>query len=141
MMEGATKVAHGGRVGKEHVTVALSRLAFEALMGGESDSGSRRASRMESAVRCYLGDKGAERPAWPYPSFLRSAELQGDRQMELDVDEDLWREFEAEASAQEVSVDKLAEHVAFYFAAEANAGRLTQRIVEDLESGPGDEQS
>jgi hypothetical protein len=123
------------------VTVALSQLAFEALMGGESGSEASSAVRVRSALRCYLGDKGADRPAWPFPSFLRAAETQGDRQVELDVDEDLWRNFEAEASAQGVSADQLAEHAAFYVAAEVNAGRLTQRILEGLDSGPSDAQN
>jgi hypothetical protein len=140
-MEGATKVARDGSVRKVHVSVALSRLAFEALMTGEASSKVQSPVRMRSALRCYLEDKGTDRPAWPYPGFLRAAETQGDEQVELDVDEDLWRDFETEASAQEVSADQLAEHAAFYVAAEVNAGRLTQRILDDLEPGPSVEQN
>jgi hypothetical protein len=140
MMEGATKMAQDGSVERVHVTVTLSHLAFDGLMAAEAGSEVQSSVRVESALRCYLGDKGADRPAWPFPSFLRAAETQGDRGVELDVDERLWRDFEAEASAQEISVDQLAEHAAFYFAAEANAGRLTERILEDLASGSGDEQ-
>jgi hypothetical protein len=140
-MEGAIKVARDRSVRKVHVTVALSRLAFEGLMNNQVGSQAQASSRMESAVRLYLGDKDSERPAWPYPNFLRAAETQVDQQVELDVDDELWRDFEVEASAQDVSVDQLAEHAAFYVAAEVNAGRLTQRILEDLEAGPGDDQS
>jgi hypothetical protein len=140
-VEGAIKVTRDSSVRKVNVTVALSRLAFEALMDGEAGSETLDSARMASAVRLYLGDKDFERPAWPYPSFLRAAETQADRQVELDVDDGLWRDFEAEASAQDVSVDKLAEHAAFYVAAEVNAGRLTQRILEDLDADPGDDRS
>jgi hypothetical protein len=140
-VEGATKVTRRGSVERVHVTVTLSQLAFEGLMGGEPDGGARRAIRMENALRCYLGDRGADRPAWPYPGFLRAAETQADEQVELDVEEQLWRDFEAEASAQEVSADQLAEHAAFYIAAEVDAGRITQRILEHLESDPGDERN
>jgi hypothetical protein len=96
---------------------------------------------MENALRCYLGDRDADRPAWPYPGFLRAAETQADKQVELDVEERLWRDFAAEASAQQVSADQLAEHAAFYIAAEVDAGRITQRILDGLESDPGDERN
>lgn len=122
---------------KRRVTVALSQLAFEALMGDDTDGAGRAPIRMESALRCYLGDKGTERPAWPYPGFLRGSETQEDVRVELDVESELWRDFEKEAATQGVSAEQLAEHAAYYFAAEADAGRLTERILEDLESTKG----
>jgi hypothetical protein len=136
-LEGS-KVARDESVGKRHVRVDLSRLAFEALMGAEADSVAGAPVRMGSALRCYLGDRDTERPAWPYPGFLRGSEMQGDVRVEFDVKGDLWRVFEEEAAAQGVSVEQLAEHAAFYFAAELNAGRLTERILEDLESTKGE---
>jgi hypothetical protein len=139
-VEGSFKVARDEGVRRRHLTVGLSQLAFEALMSAETSSAAEAAVRMENALRCYLADKDADRPAWPYPGFLRGAETQGGKWVEFDAEEYLWRDFEAEADAQGVSVEQLAEHAAFYFAAEANAGRLTQRILEDLESSEGDEQ-
>lgn len=112
--------------------LGLSRPAFEAL--GDIPATDRAAARMEAAIRCYLGDKGRGRTAWPYPSFLRS-ESREDVQLELALDRVLWESFEAEARAQGVSVQQLAEHAAFYLAAEIDAGRITQRILDDLESG------
>lgn len=138
-VEGSKVVARDDSARKRHVTLALSRLAVEALMGEEAVSAAQASARMSSAVRCYLGDRGTERPAWPYPSFLRGSETQGDVRVEFEIEEDLWHDFEAEASTQEVSIEQLAEHATFYFAAEANAGRLTQRILEDLESSGDDE--
>lgn len=133
MLEGS-EVARNDSAEKQHVTVALSQLAYEALTGDEAGSTAQASVRMESALRCYLGDKGAKRPAWPYPGFLRGSEPRRDVEFKFEVDEGLWREFEAEAAAQEASVDQLAEHAAFYFAAEADAGRLTERILKDLKS-------
>jgi hypothetical protein len=124
----------GGTAGKQVVTVSLSQLAFEALVT-EGPSGSARAPvRTESAIRIYLGDKGSGRPAWPYPGFLRGSEAQEDVALELHVEPDLWLQFEAEAERQGVLSRQLLEHAAFYFAAELNAGRVTQRILDDLES-------
>ena len=54
---------------------------------------------------------------------------------------DLWKDFEGEATRQAVRVEQLAEHAAFYFAAEVDAGRITQRILDDLGSGDDSESS
>jgi hypothetical protein len=134
-------VARDDNAGKLHVTAVISHLAFEALRGDETDPG-QVTVRMESSLRFYLGEKsGQHSAAWPYPDFLRGSETQKDVQVEFDVEEELWREFENEAAAQGVSVEQLAEHAAFYFAAELNAGRLTERILEDLDSNGEDEQA
>ena len=119
---------------KKAVTVGLSRLAFEALTGEEGQGSARTPGRTEGAIRLYLSDKGAGRPAWPYPGFLQQSQTQEDLELELQVDPDLWLQFEAEAEKQGVSVQQLLEHTAFYFAAELNAGRITQRIIDDLDS-------
>jgi hypothetical protein len=127
-------VSQGGIARKRPLTVKLSQLAFEAL-AAEGPSGSPRAPvRTESAIRIYLKDKGTDRPAWPYPGFLRGSDTQEDVELELLIDTDLWLQFEAEAGRQGVSPQQLLEHAAFYFAAELNAGRVTQRILEDLDA-------
>jgi hypothetical protein len=134
-----TKVARSDGVRKLDATVAMSQLAFDALRGAAVESPNETALRMEGALRCYLGDKGADRPAWRYPGFLRGSETREDVDVEFTVDRDLWGRFEEEAAAQGVSVEQLAEHAAFYFAAEVEAGRLTQRILDDLEPIGNDE--
>jgi hypothetical protein len=138
-VKGRSEVAREGGAGQRRVTVEISGLAFEALEGAEAGSTGEAPGRMASALRCYLGDRGTARPAWPYPSFLRGSETQADVPVQFDVEADLWREFETEASTQGVSIDQLAEHAAFYFAAEANAGNLTQRILDDLGRDDGEE--
>lgn len=133
-VEGAG-VTRGEGAGKRHVNLSLSAFAFEALTREREDAAAP--ARMEGALRCYLGDRSVDRPAWPYPGFLRGSEPQRDVEVELEVAEDLWRDFTEEASRQDVSVEQLAEHAAFYFAAELDAGRVTQRILDDLESSGG----
>ena len=124
----------GIAAGRRSVSVRLSRLAFEALAGQEGDGYLRTPGRTESAIRLYLSDKGTGRPAWPYPGFLRQSRTQEDVGLELEIDPDVWLQFEAEAERQSVSTQQLLEHAAFYFAAELNAGRITQRILDDLDS-------
>jgi hypothetical protein len=128
------EVVRGRTARKQAVTVRLSQLAFEALAAEEPSGSPRAPVRTESAIRIYLGDKGLERPAWPYPGFLRGSEIQEDVGLELNVEPDLWLQFEAEAEKQGVSTQQLLEHAAFYFAAELDAGRVTQRILEDLDA-------
>lgn len=130
---GGTGLARDDAVEKRVVTIALSELAFDALTGGDSTVDA--SLRIENAVLCYLGDREEGRPAWAYPGFLRGSETQGEVEAELEVKPDLWQDFEAEATRQGVTVEQLAEHASFYFAAEVDAGRVTQRILDDLSSG------
>ena len=117
------------------ITLKLSQLAVEALGAGSEPSGDGRGeSRMELAIRFYLRDKDHGRPEWLYPAFLRGSEVREDVELRLGLDTELWRAFENEATRQAVSAPQLAEHAAFYLAAELDAGRITQRILDDLES-------
>jgi hypothetical protein len=117
------------------VTLKMSQLAFDALSsGGESGLQQRAEARIELAIRLYLRDRGSDQAAWPYPAFLRGSEVSEEVELRLGLDQALWRSFEAEASRQDVSVEQLAEHAAFYFVAELEAGRITQRILNELES-------
>ena len=68
------------------------------------------------------------------PGLLGGSEVSEDVALRLGLDADLWRAFENEATRQAVSVPQLAEHAAFYLAAELDAGRITQRILDDLAS-------
>lgn len=130
-----TKAETSGRTAsRRSVTVRLSRLAFEALAGEERDGDLRVPGTTWSAIRLYLSDKGAGRPAWPYPGFLRQSQTREEVDLELEIDPDVWLQFEAEAEKQSVSAQQLLEHAAFYFAAELNAGRITQRILDDLDA-------
>jgi hypothetical protein len=124
----------GGTAKNQTVTVRLSDLAFEALAGEERNGSMRAPARTESAIRVYLGDRDSDSPAWPFPGFLRGSEPVEADPLELYVAADLWEKFEKEAERQGVSSQQLLEHAAFYFAAELNAGRITQRILDDLDA-------
>ena len=121
------------------VTVKLSQLASEALgTVSQVGTGQRPEAKMEIAIRFYLGDEGAGRPEWPYPAFLRGSEVREEVELKLGLETGLRRSFEAEADRQAISVAQLAEHAAFYLAAELDAGRITQRILDELDSSEGD---
>jgi hypothetical protein len=120
------------------VTIGLSGFAYEALAGEERIARDHIPARLARAIRDYLSDKDSGRPGWPYPGFLRGREVSGEElDLELSMDDDLWRSLEDEAGRQGVSVGRMIEHAAFYSAAEVNAGRVTQRILDDLEDDGG----
>jgi hypothetical protein len=105
-----------------------------AILAGEKERGSEAvlASRLVGAIRFYLKERDSGRPGWLYPAFLPERDI-GELPLELDVDDDLWREFEAEAVRQGASVSQLASHAALYRAAELSAKRLAQGTPDDLD--------
>jgi hypothetical protein len=54
-------------------------------------------------------------------------------EVHLDIDPELWQALSQEAMGQDVSAQQLLEHAVLYFAADDDAGRVTERILEDLE--------
>lgn len=119
---------------KRTVTVNLSKLACDALARVDELGSAEASARLESAVRVYVRDRDLGRPGWRYPAFMRETEADGQVRLDLDVDGELWRSFEEEATQQEVSIDRLAEHAVLYLAAEIDAGRIVLRMLDQIES-------
>jgi hypothetical protein len=82
-------------------------------------------------IRFYLKEKGSGGASWSYPDLLREGSPDEEVEVELDIEDSLWREMRAEAARQRVSVTQLLEHAALYYAAELDAGRLTERILDE----------
>lgn len=115
------------------VTVHLSEFACSAVSGDGNARGEGVPARVVAAIRCYLNDKGSPGLAWSYPSFLAEEKGREDVALRLAIDDELWRSVEEEAKRQGVSAEKLVTHAALYVAAEVDAGRVTRRILDDLE--------
>jgi hypothetical protein len=116
----------------QNVTVHIGEFSAVALAGDRGLAFERLPSRLLRALRLYLLDRDLARPGWAYPAAL--PERNGDQiELELAVDEDLWRRFEREARRQGVTTSTLASHAALYYASEVDAGRITQRILDQLE--------
>lgn len=122
--------------GTRIVTFRLSEFAREAL-SGEREGGERVATQVARAIRCYLKDKATGGPGWAYPAFLRGKAPSEGPEMELSIEDSLWSSLEREAKSQNVSVQQMVEHAVLYFAAEINAGRVTERILDDLDRPEG----
>ena len=56
------------------------------------------------------------------------------REVVLEVPADRWRRLEDEAGRQGVALAQLLEHAALFYLADADAGRVAERILRDAES-------
>ncbi|HEY5053714.1 MAG TPA: hypothetical protein VII45_09930 [Solirubrobacterales bacterium] len=87
---------------------------------------------MAQAMRYYLADGGSGRAEWAYPGFLQAGQADRTVEAQIEIDDAVWDAFSDEADRQGVPTDQLLQHAALYFAADRDAGRLTQRIADDL---------
>jgi hypothetical protein len=119
---------------ERRVSVRIGEFSFKALEGEGGSGAEHVRPRLAQAVRLYLSDRGSNRPGWAYPPFRRGGES-GGVEVELAVAGDLWQAFEREAGRQGASTSQLAEHAALLYAADVDAGRITRRILDDLDEG------
>jgi hypothetical protein len=118
---------------KRSVKVCLGTFASKVLaVEGRNDGESVPAS-VEQAIRCYLNGKTSRGPGWSYPAFLRGRSPHQEVELQLSVEDSLWRSLEEEAEHQDVSSQQMLEHAVIYFAAEVDAGRMTERILDELD--------
>jgi hypothetical protein len=118
---------------KRSVTVTLGAIVSKILASEMVVRGHSSSTTAERAIRIYLRDRDTPGPGWAYPPFLRARRPVDAVQMQLDIEAELWQELSQEAIEQDVTTQQLLEHAVLYFAAEDNAGRVTERIIEDLE--------
>lgn len=113
------------------VPVKLGEMAAEALTASGDPDPSRLGLLVPRAVSFYLSEREEGRSEWSYPSFM--ANHNGlEAAYELQMDEGLWGELQAEAERQDVDPQRLLQHAAFYYGAARDQGRLTERIAADL---------
>lgn len=113
-------------------TFAGGMLAWKHQRGSESGHVAEPSSDdVLKVIRFYLKEKGSGGASWSYPDLLREGSPEEEIEVELDIEDSLWREMRAEAARQRVSVTQLLEHAALYYAAELDAGRLTERILDE----------
>ena len=115
------------------VTVRISEFACSAIAGKGEDNGEQLSTRIVAAIRCYLNDKGSGGLRWPYPSFLAEEGGREEVALRMAIDDELWRSVGQEAEHQGVTPQELVTHAVLYVAAEVDAGRVTRRILEDME--------
>jgi hypothetical protein len=114
------------------VRVRLGAFAAEALARKLGKGGPPGSSDFERVIQFYLSERLAQPSGWAYPDFLRERRPSDEVELDLSIGDPLWIALEAEARDQDVAVDRLLEHATLYFAAEMDAGRATERILEEL---------
>jgi hypothetical protein len=114
------------------VSLDLGPLALEAL-GGAELSGEQASRRLDLVLRYYLRDVATKRETRPYPETLGATRPGAASTLELSLDNRLWTAFEDESRRQGVPAADLAAHAIFYFAADAESGVITERILADLD--------
>lgn len=122
----------------KRVTLRLSEFPLEALaseahrLTDEARSSAQVRAALVQAIRLYLHDTKLGGARWARPPFAKKREKEG-VELDLVVDEGLLSALEEQAGRQGLSVSQVAEQAALYYAAELDAGRVTQRILDDLE--------
>ena len=115
-----------------NVSVELGEFAYQAL-GGEDEKGAALVSaRLPRVIEAYLADRDRGRPSWTYPAHLQEKEGQRTVPVELEIGVRSYDELGEEARQRGVSFGQLVGHAALYYLAEVDAGRMTQRILDDL---------
>jgi len=114
------------------VKVKVGAIAARALAAASDPDLEHLALLVPRAVRFYFSERDGGRPEWHYPAFLAGKDG-FDGAFELPLEQELWEELRAEAERQEVEPENLLQHAAFYYGAARDDGRLTERIVEELQ--------
>jgi hypothetical protein len=84
----------------------------------------------------YLSERDAGRLAWQIPRFVRSRSrgpADGQVEVALEFDEDVWRLLEAESHRQRVAVSQLLEHAALFFLSDLHSAGRRGRALKALE--------
>jgi hypothetical protein len=117
------------------VRVVIGAFGADSLRTAREREETHLPRSLMQAIRYYLIERDSERVAWPYPELRRGdPEPSGDGAVgvEVSLDDAVWKAFGEEAERQAVSVDRLAEHAALFFAADRDSGRLSRRILDRL---------
>ena len=87
------------------------------------------------AARYYLADRDSGRVAVRVPRLPKAAAGKSALRLTVDLDRESWRELQAEAKRQDVSLEAMLEHAIMYFLADIDSGRVEQRLLADLGRG------
>lgn len=121
---------------KQGLTLNLGVFTADALVEGDHRAPGKvelAAARVTRAIRYYLCETDSDRPGWAYPGFLNPESGGEAVSLSVEIDADVWSDLEREAERQGIPVERLAEHAVLYWIADREAGRITARILDDLE--------
>ena len=109
------------------VKVKVGSFCLQALRGTPEPESSSISARAAQAIRYYLKRKSmSESPSWAYPLFLDGSESEHLAiEVEVEVEDGVWRAFSDEAERLGVSPSRLAQHAILCLAADCDRGRTS----------------
>ena len=127
--------ARSGEFGvKRSVNVTVGALASKILAVEVVTRGKPTSASAERAIRSYLNDKGLRRARLGIPDLsARPKPGSGRSRFTSSSTPSSGGNSPGEAMSQDVSAQQLLEHAVLRFAADEQAGRVTERIIEDLD--------
>jgi hypothetical protein len=111
----------------QSLTLRLAPFEFDALERYGSSQRVAAARVIHTAVMYYLGERDSDRPAWHVPP-LRREEHESSQEVEVEVEEKVWRALAEQAAAQGVDSEQLAKHALLFFLADVDSGRAAARL-------------
>src|SRR5215216_1727877 len=94
---------------------------------------------LRQAALYYLGERDSGRLALRVPPFARSrprGRQDGQVEVALELDEDVWRLLEAESDRQRVALSQVLEHAALFFLSDLDSNSRGARALQWLEDRP-----
>jgi hypothetical protein len=123
--------SHHGRE-RRRVTLRFDELGWQSLESAARDDDTTLDELLALAIAYFEGERLADRAAAVVPRF--KPEGHGDpREVRLALPPSLWRRVEDEAERQQVSLEQLIEHAALLYLADADAGRVADRVLREAE--------
>lgn len=113
------------------MSLSLDEFGASALEGMAERFSLSPAELARHAARYYISDRDSGRMALHVPRIPRAGAAKRAVGLRLDLDVDTWRELEAEARRQDVSVEVLLQHAILYLLADRDSGRVTRRMLDE----------
>jgi hypothetical protein len=110
-------------------TITFDRFGWSELSRQAREERLDLAALVARACAYYASELGGERPALIAPR-LRPPPLERERRtLTIELDPECLRLLEREAERQELALARLLEHAALLYLADAESGRVAERIV------------
>ena len=113
------------------LTLRLAPFEYQALERYGSSQGVPAVRVIHTAIVYYLRERSSDRPASHMPP-LRREEPDGVAEVEVGVEEKVWRALAEEAVAQGVDPEELARHALLFFLADVDSGRAAAKLESVL---------
>jgi hypothetical protein len=114
------------------VRLGFDEFGWESLESEAARNGEPLDQLLARAAAYLDAELRSTRPAVLVPKFKPGGHG-SERELELELTQGCWERLENEAERQEVSLERLLEHAALFHLADADSGRVAERLVGEVE--------